>query len=103
MDSDQTEAVERWSRYAPQTFILDHGDKAEFFESAPSGTVLEIYGDLFERSTRGDWIHLEDLVSVGGYSDYREHETSTPDYMTKHIASLEYSLVKVLRLGEGSW
>lgn len=95
--------MDRWGHYAPQAHYLNHADKAEFFESAPSGSLVEIYGDLYERSTHGDWIHLEDLVSSGSYSDYREHNTSTPEYMAKHMASLEYSTVKVLRIGEGSW
>lgn len=103
MATDEKTEDTRWDRYAPQTHFLDHAEKADFFASAPSGSLVEIYGDLFERSTHGDWIHLEDLVSVGSYSDYREHNTSTPEYMAKDMASLEHSKVKVLRIGEGSW
>lgn len=103
MAIDEKTADNRWARYAPETRFLDHADKAEFFSGAPAGSVVEIYGDLYERSERGSWIHLEDLVSTGGYGDYREHNTSTAEYMVKDVASSEYSKVRVLRIGQGSW
>ncbi len=96
----QTAAMARWSEYAPLVASIEPGERAEFFSTAPTGTVIELWGDLYSRDYCGDWIHLEDLVSTSGYSEYREHDRSTAERMASATSS-EFTVVRVLRLGEG--
>ena len=101
MDADQqTAALDRWSEYAPMVASIEPAERAEFFTTAPTGTVIELWGDLYKRAPGGHWVHLEDLVFAGGYSEYREHDSSTAEHMAS-TASSEFTVVRVLRLGEG--
>lgn len=80
---------------------IEPEERASFFATAPSGTVIELWDDLYKRAPSGRWIHLEELVFAGsGYSEYREHDTSTAEHMAS-TASSEFTVVRVLRLGEG--
>ena len=104
MDKDQQQAaIDRWNEYAPMVASVEHAEKEEFFTTAPIGSVVDISGDLYKRSPRGDWIHLEELVSSGNaYSEYQEHDRSPGQYMAVSVAGSEYTVVRVLRLGEGA-
>lgn len=100
---EQLAAMDRWSEYAPMIARIEPAERASFFATAPTGTVIELWDDLYKRAPSGDWIHLEELVFVGGYSEYREHDSSTAEYLAS-TASSEFTVVRVLRLGEAqSW
>lgn len=69
----------RWDNYAPTNPSLKHEHKPEFINTAPTGTVIEVWEDLYKRLPNGNWMHLEELEYTGySYSEHREHAQSTP-------------------------
>lgn len=98
-DAPQLDSQSLWRIEAPVVPTLDPSLRETFFAEAPVGTVVEFYDELYTRG-HTNWIHLQELVNAGhSYSDYREHATSTAEYMAKNLTS-EYTQIRVLRIGE---
>lgn len=90
---------ELWGFEAPVLPVLDNSKREAFFNSAPAGTVVEFYDDLYLKLHHGDWRHLEELVSAGSaYLNYETWETSTSEAMFKYVTS-DNTVIRVLRLG----
>lgn len=91
-----------WNRFAPTLPELPQDQRADFFATAPVDTVVEVDDDLFRRLPRGEWRHLEELVFSGhSYSEYREHDSSTPSQLAERAGT--HATVRVLRLGPGPY
>jgi len=100
MDIDFKLSPETAALFAvPALPLIPAESAAEFFANAPVSTVVEIYGDLYKRTPSGDWLHLEDLTSSGGYYSSMEYERSTPEAMMRQVFG-PYANGRVLRLGE---
>lgn len=89
----------RWGFTPPKLPTLPAEFMADFFANAPVGSVVEIYGDLYSRSYGGDWLHLEELTSTGGYYSSMEYNRSNPEDMMR-LGYGSYAPVRVVRLGE---
>lgn len=96
MEITNTVSENNWGAYSTQAHPLKHEHKADFFETAPEGTVVEVWEDLYKR-VRNSWVHLEDLVFSETYSEYREHDKSTAEQMVSMTKS-EYTTVYIVRL-----
>lgn len=74
--------------------------RAEFFVSAPQGTLVEVDGDLFQFSFAGLWVALGEVVLEGNFgSPYATHESYEPRFLVG-LAKDPTVPVRVLRLGE---
>lgn len=97
--SEALNTQDRWNFEAPVAPTLDHSVREDFFNNAPTYTVIELSGDLYRRLPGGNWQHLQELVNVAdGYAEYSEHDTSTPERLT--CLSDVLDIVRVLRIGE---
>ena len=98
--ANELNTQELWGFQAPTIPTLDPAVRANFFQNAPEGTVVEFQDELYMRAPSGNWLHLEELVSAGGsYSDYQEHDSSTPEYLANSLTG-DHTLIRVLRVGE---
>lgn len=74
--------------------------RAEFFVSAPQGTLVEVDGDLFQFNFAGLWVALGEVVLEGNFgSPYATHESYEPRFLVG-LANSTAVAVRVLRLGE---
>lgn len=88
-----------WGLTAPVNSELAVEHRAAFFKEALAGTVIEVWDELYRRSPRGLWVHLDELVYTGGsYSDHRDNNTSTPQALAAFLDS-PLTTVLVLKLG----
>lgn len=98
-ETTPVDSLALWNLEAPVIPTLDPAARESFLMDAPEGTVVEFHDELYLRGI-SKWIHLQDLVSAGySYSDYQEHDTSTPEYLVKSLTS-EHTVIRVLRIGE---
>jgi len=88
---------QRWSALAPTTPKLSTADYAEFFATAGTGTVIQVWDDLFSRVPDGDWINLNEIVQGDGEYTSSTNESSTPEAMASW-AIRDARGVTVLRL-----
>lgn len=89
-----------WSALAPTVQELPSEDLLDFFSTAPQGTVVEVYGELFLRGYSTVWLGLESLRDGDGFYEGPSNSESSPGDL---VAWAAYSTapVRVLRLGPG--
>ena len=74
--------------------------RAEFFVSAPQGTLVEVDGDLYQFNFAGLWVALGEVVTESNFgSPYATHESYEPRFLVG-LANTPAVAVRVLRLGE---
>lgn len=92
-------APTEWTDFVFTQPALPLERQAEFFSSAPEGTLVEVNGDLYRLSPSGLWLALEETVLEGNFgSPYATHESYTAEFLVEYTAT-DRVPVRVLRLG----
>jgi len=90
-------ASQRWSSLKTIAPTLPTEDHAEFFATAPTGTVVQVWDDLFSRVPDGDWINLNEIVQGDGEYTSSTNESYAPGELVSWAARSGQA-VAVLRL-----
>ena len=99
---DNFSAQNLWSNFAPVYTVLPEARYELFFETAPQGTLVEVYGDLFLRGYGAEWKELESLASGDGEYTAAEHNEKTAAELVSW-ASMPRAEVRVMRVGPASY
>lgn len=92
-------APTEWTDFVFTQPVLPLELRAEFFVSAPQGTLLEVDGDLYRFNFAGLWVALEETVIEGNFgSPYATHESYEPRFLVG-LAKDPAVSVRVLLLG----
>ena len=86
-----------WSNFAPVYTVLPEARYESFFETAPQGTLVEVYGDLFLRGFGAEWEELEHIREGNEYYS-ADHNERTPVELVSW-ASRPGAEVRILRVG----
>lgn len=91
----------RWTLLgiAPEIPVLPAEHHEEFFNTAPVGTIAEVYDDLYMRRHSGDWAELENIVGGDGFYTSATHDSSSPAQLLSW-ASSDRARVRILRIGD---
>lgn len=99
--TDSQAAPTEWTDFAFTQPLLPLALRAEFFVSAPQGTLVEVDGDLYRFNFAGLWVALEETVLQGNFGEpYATHESYEPRFLVGLTEDPNVP-VRVLRLGEG--
>lgn len=92
-------APTEWTDFVFTQPVLPLELRAEFFVSAPQGTLVEVDGDLYRFNFAGLWVALEETVIEGNFgSPYATHESYEPRFLVG-LAKDPAVSVRVLLLG----
>jgi hypothetical protein len=86
-----------WAAFTPVYPVLPEARYEEFFETAPQGTLVEVYGDLFLRGYGVEWQELEHIREGNEYYG-ADHNEQTPAQLISW-ASRPRAEVRILRVG----
>jgi hypothetical protein len=86
-----------WGSFVPALPVLPLELHREVFDTAPEGSIVEVWRGLFKRGSSGEWMDLEQLT-VGSNGNAPVHRKMTSDSIRMY-ASHENALVRVLRVG----
>lgn len=98
--NDSPRSLADFGLVAPLTPRLDPSKRLDFFENAPAGTIITMWGDLYKKSHHGNWFALEDIVPDDNF-DYTEYTWNEhqPEPMAKEMTG-DATEIYVLRFGE---
>ena len=89
-----------WTTFTPalpEIPVLAEAYYEQFFETAPEGTLVEVYGDLFLRSSGVAWQELGYIREGNEYYGADHNEQSPAELLS--WASSPRADVRVLRVG----
>lgn len=88
----------RWTSFVPVIPEIPQEDALEFFETAPTGTVIEVWDDLYKRLPGGRWRELENIVQGDGFYESSEHNDMDPQELLRW-ATGDDRFIRVLKMG----